>query len=185
LARQKGQDLLVAEWERNPPDNTELVLVGPGDDTALRSLAPREWGRSIRAVGESDDIRPWLWASDALVLSSRYETVAVVIAEAMACGLPVIATDVNGAREVLQGGGSTRAGEVIPVGDMTALLATADRIVTSPRDRAEMAAAGRARAERLFTAASVVDRLDTAYRAAVQSRAPHARLRSPNRVHVT
>jgi glycosyltransferase involved in cell wall biosynthesis len=119
-----------------------------------------------------------------LVLSSRYETVAIVIAEAMSCGLPVIATAVNGAREVLQAGDSPAAGDVVEVGDMSALLAAAARLVTSPPDLVAMAVAGRARAERLFTAESVVDRLDAAYRVAMQSRAT-TRLRPSNRVGIT
>lgn len=169
LARQKGQDLLVAAWEQAPPPNTELVLLGPGDVNALRALAPTEWGRSIRAVGEHVDVRPWIWASDALVLSSRYETVAVVVAEALACGRPVVATDVNGAREVIQGGDLPAGGHVVPVGDMASLLAAARQLLDRPREAAEMSLAGRARAERFFTAEAVVDRLDAAYRVALST----------------
>ncbi len=164
LARQKGQDLLVSAWERRRPDGTELVLVGPGETDALRELAPTQWGRSIRAVGECRDVRPWLWACDALLLPSRYETVAVVVAEAMAVGRPVVATDVNGAREVIEGGDLPSAGRVVPLGDMTALLARSQEVLDDPQLVGQMAGAGRSRAQALFSAHAVAERLDEAYR---------------------
>ena len=127
LVRQKGQDLLVAEWEANPVPGAELVLLGPGDPEPLRALAPTQWGTTIRWVGEQADVRPYLWASDLLVLPSRYETVAVVVAEAMACGRPVVACAVNGARMAVSDGPHPPGGEVVDKGDMTALLAAARR----------------------------------------------------------
>lgn len=163
LARQKGQDELVQAWERRPLPDTELVLLGPGDTAPLAAAAPKEWGRSIRAVGEQNDVRSWIWASDALVLSSRYETVALAIAEAMSCARPVAATAVNGAREVLLQGGLPPAGRVVPLGAMEELLEAAARIINDPEESEGMARAGRSRAEELFSPAAVAARLDGAY----------------------
>lgn len=166
LARQKGQDELVRAWERRPLPDTELVLLGPGDTTALAATAPVEWGRSIRAVGGQVDVRPWIWAADALVLSSRYETVALAIAETMSCGRPVVATSVNGAREVLVDGALPAAGRVVPLGEMDALLDAALSILEDPAGAEVMAQAGRARALELFDPSVVVQRLAGAYRRA-------------------
>ena len=167
LAWQKGQDVLVSEWERAPLSESELVFVGPGDPSSLASLAPLEWNRSIRWVGEHADIRPWLWAADLLLLPSRYETVALVVAEALACGRPVIATAVNGAVATLLRGPSPPAGAVVPLGDMKRLLYEAGRRLLDPllRQREGEAAWQRAQAE--FSPEAVSARLEDAYRHAI------------------
>ncbi len=163
LARQKGQDLLVAAWEHAPLPRTELLLVGPGDPEPLRRLAPTQWGRTIRWVGDQPDVRPYLWASDVLVLPSRYETVAVVGAEAMACGRPVVANRVNGIDMAVTDGPAEPGGCVVPAGDMVGLLEQSARLLDDPHLRAVRGSAGRRRVVDLFTVGSVVDRLDRAY----------------------
>jgi len=169
LAQQKGQDLLVRQWERDPIPDAELVLVGPGDPAPLRALAPREWDRSIRWVGEQADVRPYLWACDVLVLPSRYETVAVVVAEAMACERPVVAFAVNGAAMAITDGPWPPGGEVVPQGDVTALLRTARQFLDDEARAKDLGTAGRERVVGTFTPALVVDRLDAAYGAALAS----------------
>ncbi|HEU0285703.1 MAG TPA: glycosyltransferase [Nocardioidaceae bacterium] len=169
LVRQKGQDLLLPAWERDRPPDTALVLLGPGDQEPLAALAPTQWGRSVFAVGEQDDVRPWLWACDALVLPSRYETVALVVAEAMSCGRPVIATAVNGARDTILGGSLPTAGAVVELSDMDALIEQATRRLDDRELWAAEAAAGRERAEVLFSPPQVADRLEAAYRDAIET----------------
>jgi len=168
LARQKGQDLLVTAWERTPLPDTELVLVGIDDDAPLRALAPTQWGRTVRAVPTVTDVRPWLWACDALVLPSRYETVSLAVAEAMACGRPAVATDVNGVAETLVGGSLAHGGSVVPIGDMDSLLRESGALLADPGLRAERGTAARARALEQFTSSVVVDRLDRAYSEAIE-----------------
>ncbi len=170
LAWQKGQDLLVAEWERSPLPETTLVLVGPGDADALSATAPREWGTSIRWAGEQSDVRPWMWAADLLVLPSRYETVAIVVAEAMSCGVPVVATAVNGARETLLDPPGEPCGAVVPLGDMAGLLHEAGRRLDDPTLSRRDATVGRERAEDRFRPALVGQRLESAYREAIDHR---------------
>lgn len=179
VTRQKGQDLLVQAWEERPVPGATLVLVGPGDTEPLQALAPREWDRSVRAVGEPPAVLPWLWAADVLVLPSRYETVGLVVAEAMCIGLPVVATAVHGARATIEEPGTLGAsdlppaGAVVPLGDMTALLAEAERRLTDPDlHRRESAAAVR-RAGALFVPEQVAQRLEAAYRHAIARRDGH------------
>lgn len=167
LTRQKGQDLLLPAWERTRPPDTLLVLVGPGDANVLRAYAPSEWGRSVVAVGEQLDVRPWIWASDALVLPSRFETVGLVVAEAMACGRPVLATAVNGVSATVVDGPLPPAGAVVARGDMGALVDQAwRRLKDDDLSRAE-GAAGRRRALHLFSPDHVERRLEVAYRDAI------------------
>lgn len=170
LAWQKGQDMLVAQWEKAGPPLTELILVGPGETKDLEAAAPTQWGRSIRWVGEQRDVRPWLWGSDLLVLPSRYETVALVVAEAMACGIPVVATAVNGARETLLDPPGDPCGAVVPLGDMASLLREVERRLDSRDLLDREATIGRRRAEDRFRPALVAGRVQDAYSEAITYR---------------
>ncbi|MBA3991860.1 MAG: glycosyltransferase [Propionibacteriales bacterium] len=168
LARQKGQDLLVAAWEQDPIPGTQLLLVGPGDPEPLRRLAPTQWGTSIHWRGDQADVRPCLWASDVLVLPSRYETVAVVVVEAMACGRPVVANRVSGVAMAVADEPPPPGGVVVDSGDMTALLAESARLLADAELRAQYGRDGRARVLSLFTPEQVIDRLDEAYESAMR-----------------
>lgn len=110
LCRQKGQDVLLSAWDevvRRVP-KARLVLVGDGPDReALRQLAPD----SVLFAGAVADPVPWYQAADLVVLPSRWEGMALAPLEAMACGRPVVVTDVAGARESLPPGLAPHAGE--------------------------------------------------------------------------
>ncbi|ANB06471.1 glycosyl transferase [Streptomyces ambofaciens] len=119
LCRQKGQDVLLAAWEsvlaRVP--GARLVLVGDGPDrarlteraSACRPAPPGPGGghpgesrpASVLFTGAVVDVVPWYRAADLVVLPSRWEGMALAPLEAMACGRPVVVTDVDGARESL------------------------------------------------------------------------------------
>ena len=179
LARQKGQDLLLQAWEAEQVPDATLVLVGPGDTAPLRAVAPGEWDRSVRAVGEPPSVLPWLWAADLLLLPSRYETVGLVVAEAMATGLPVVATAVHGARatieepETLGAHALPPAGAVVALGDMPALLREAERRLSDDALHRRESAAALERAAQLFVPDQVCERLEAAYRHAVEVHAHH------------
>ncbi|EFH28655.1 glycosyl transferase, partial [Streptomyces sviceus ATCC 29083] len=100
LCRQKGQDVLLRAWDavlRRVP-GARLVLVGDGPERdVLRARAPE----SVRFAGAVADAVPWYRAADLVVLPSRWEGMALAPLEAMACGRPVVMTDVDGARESL------------------------------------------------------------------------------------
>ncbi len=170
LAKQKGQDQLVAAWEAQPLPDAELVLVGIDGPAELAALAPTQWGTTIRVVESLTDVRPWLWASDLLVLPSRYEGSAVTVPEALACGRPVVTTAVNGVREQVVNGPLPPAGAVVPLGDMTALLSEASRRLTDPELRLAEGRSARERALDLFETRVVVDRLEDAYDRAIAAR---------------
>ena len=78
--------------------------------------------------------------ADLLVLASRAETYGMVVTEALARGVPVVASDVGGVRETLAGGGV-----LVPPGDADALAAALRRWLTSPEHRSSLRAAARAR----------------------------------------
>ncbi len=167
-AHQKGHDLLVAAWERSRPADAVLVLVGPGDPSSLARLAPTQWARTIRSFGDVTDVRPWLHRADVLVLPSRYETVGLVVAEAMAMGVPVVATAVDGVRETLVAGPLPPAGAVVELGDMPGLIEAAAQRLRDQGLRERESQAARARAEVLFRPELVTAKLEAAYREAIE-----------------
>ena len=167
LTRQKGQDQLVAAWRQRPVPDTVLVLLGPGDPRPLQKLAGPEWGRSIVAHGPADDVQPWLHAADLLVTPSRWEGQAVSVAEALACGLPVVSTDVNGAHAAISDGPEGASGAVVPRGDMGAFMVACRRRVLDPSLLAKEAEVARPRALRMFDRRDVAHRVEQTYRAAI------------------
>ena len=120
LCRQKGQDVLLRAWSAIPAriPGARLALVGDGPErAALEALAAGlpDPG-SVVFAGRIEDPRDWYAAADLLVLPSRWEGMALVPLEAMACGCPVLLTDVAGARECLEPGET-----LLPVDDEHAL----------------------------------------------------------------
>ncbi len=108
LERQKGFDVLLdAVASLNPlPDDVYFVIVGDGPDSDnLRKQAERcHLTNRIRFPGRRDDVPNLLAASTALILSSRWEGMPNVVLEAMAAGLPVITTRVEGISELIHDG---------------------------------------------------------------------------------
>jgi glycosyltransferase involved in cell wall biosynthesis len=118
LCPQKGQDLAIAAWPfvRAAVPEATLVLVGDGpDEYALVAGAVA----GVRFAGAQRDVVPWFAASDLAVAPSRWEGQSLALLEAMASGLPVVASDVAGVRESLAPVG----GSVVPAGDVEAFAA--------------------------------------------------------------
>ncbi|MFJ9421403.1 glycosyltransferase [Streptomyces sp. NPDC101249] len=140
LCRQKGQDVLLDAWQfvsRRVP-TARLVLVGDGPDRArLADLAPD----SVVFAGSVTDPVPWYRAADLVVLPSRWEGMALAPLEAMACGRPVVASDVDGARESLP---AALASRCLVRPDRPPLLAAAvTELLLDPVLRASLGRQGR------------------------------------------
>ena len=175
ICPQKGQDRLVSAWAREPIPGATLVILGRGDTGSLEKAGGSEWGRSIRAVGSVIDVRPWLHVADLCAMPSRYEGQSVAMAEALACGRPVVATKVNGAREAIEDGPEPAAGAVVEQGDMSAFLIACRRRLGDPALLAIESAAARTRAQRIFADDAVMQRVSSAYALAVGRSARLAR----------
>ncbi|MFI9251598.1 glycosyltransferase [Streptomyces sp. NPDC053069] len=141
LCRQKGQDVLLRAWPavvRQVPD-ARLVLVGDGPDAGrLRAAAPA----SVEFAGPAADAAPWYRAADVVVLPSRREGRALVPLEAMACGRPVLVTDVDGLRESLPPGHLPHC--LVPPEDSDALARALAALLRRTPLRAALGAQGRA-----------------------------------------
>ncbi|MDQ0581106.1 glycosyltransferase [Streptomyces rishiriensis] len=140
LCRQKGQDVLLTAWTdiaRQVP-GARLVLVGDGPDgERLRSRAPE----SVLFAGAVADAVPWYQAADLVVLPSRWEGMALAPLEALACGRPVVVTDVDGARESLPGPLAPRC--LVPAENPAALAAAVAGLLLDPLLRESLGHQGR------------------------------------------
>ena len=129
LCPQKGQDLLLRAWPavaaRLPA--ARLVLVGDGPDH-LRLL--RDAPPGVLLAGAAADPLPWYQAADVVVQPSRWEGMALAPLEAMACGRPVVLTDVGGARESVPLADTATC--VVPPEDPAALAAALLALLTEP-----------------------------------------------------
>jgi glycosyltransferase involved in cell wall biosynthesis len=138
LTAQKGFDVLLAALRRLDVP-FEAVVGGAGrDGEALREAAA---GLPVTFPGWVDDPRAFLAGLDLFVVSSRVEAGPLVLAEAMAEGLPCVSTDVGEVRRL--------AGEdvvVVPVDDAAALAAAIGGLLADPARRAELGVRARARA---------------------------------------
>ena len=103
--------------------------------------------------GFRSDIEAQLRRADAFVLPSLNENLPLALLQAMAVGLPCIATDVGGVREVLDDG----AGILVPPGSVQALIAAMDLLVSRPEVAAELGAAARKRVEERFSLSRCAD----------------------------
>ena len=164
LDRQKGFPVAVEAFERLAAeiDDVHLIVAGDGRDrTAVDRLSPRVRNRVIMlgAVPHSD-LPPYLAACDAFIApATGQESFGVVLVEAMASGLPVVATDIAGYREVLR---REIDGLLVLPGDALALADGLRRVLDDAALAERLRQAGRARAND-FSWDVVVTRLERAY----------------------
>lgn len=149
---------------------------GEPDDAWFRLLAELELDDDVAWAGTRDDIPAFLQASDAVVLSSKYEGLPNAVLEGLAAGKPVVSTDVGGVRELLEDGVS---GALVPPGDHEALAREMWALMRlDPARRAEMGAAGRRHITARFDVEAVADQWLAAIDEAISGahRRPMARL---------
>ncbi|MGW1469040.1 glycosyltransferase family 4 protein [Streptomyces sp. NPDC002308] len=145
LSRQKGQDVLLEAWRAMRPGAGRLALVGSGPEEArLREAAPAD----VLFAGAAEDVRPWIHAADVVVLPSRWEGMALAPLEAMACGRPVVMTDVAGARESLPPGQDAHC--LVPPDDPAALAAALTSLLSDSALRTELGSAAQLHARAVF-----------------------------------
>lgn len=143
-------------------ERLRLMLVGDGPLRAEAEALLREAGASSCAwlAGERADVPELLRAMDCFVLPSLAEGISNTILEAMASGLPVIATRVGGNPELVI---DQVTGTLIPSGDVAALVAAINGYYALPDVAAEHGRAGRARVERKFSLDYMMHRYESLY----------------------
>jgi|FLOH01.1.fsa_nt_gi glycosyltransferase involved in cell wall biosynthesis len=141
----KGQDLAIQALSQARLQNLFLVLAGHGDElVALERLsATLGVADRVRFLGWRSDVPALVAAADIVLLPSRWEGMPYVVLEAMASGKPVLATKVDGARELILPG---ETGFLVDVQDTAAMAAGLDQLaLLSPQTRANYGERGAAR----------------------------------------
>jgi len=141
----------------------ELWLVGGGGGRAALEAQAERLGLTdrVRFLGYRDDIPRLLSRSDIGVLTSLKEGIPRAALESMVVGLPMVATRVNGTREVVRDG---ETGVLVEVGDVTGLADALERLAADPDLRARFGARGREVVLTEFDEALVIRRLERVYR---------------------
>jgi glycosyltransferase involved in cell wall biosynthesis len=169
----KGVTVLLDALSRLPNPHIQLVIVGDGDLRPSFERRTAELGLSNRVhfLGRAPDAELPMYyaAADLLVLPSvtRGEAFGLVLLEAMACGRPVIASDLPGVRHVVR---TTGGGELVRAGDAAALAAAMARLAANPTLRQTLGQRGRAGVEQNYTWPTIAERLEAAYYAVLHDR---------------
>jgi glycosyltransferase involved in cell wall biosynthesis len=142
LVTYKGLPFLIRIWGRVIEKHPQicLYLVGSGSldihncESELRtSVKANNLDAHVRFTGEVSDVHRYLQAADFFVFPTEDEAFGIALIEAMACGLPAIATPVGGIRDIITDGIN---GLLVPPGDETGWLTAIDRLTTG-KDFAE------------------------------------------------
>ncbi|MEN9799774.1 MAG: hypothetical protein RL653_3471 [Pseudomonadota bacterium] len=140
----------------------ELVLLGDGPERpALEAfIEAQRLGPHVHLLGEQRDVAHVLQEASVFLLPSEVESFGLAAAEAMSCGVPVIASDVGGLPEVIAHG---KTGFLHPVGDVEAMAASAVRLLRDGELRRSLSEAARAACLAHFQPGPLVDAWEAHY----------------------
>ena len=173
LAAEKNAEIIAEAYAKAitmlPPDSTRLVIAGAGPkEAAVRAAAPA--GTTFLGYLDRHSELPALYASsNAFLFASLTETLGLVVLEAMASGLPVIATPSGGVADHLRDGVN---GIAYPPRDTDAMARAMVALVNDPERAKRLSEGARSTAEALSWDHEL-DRLDVSYREVI-SRKEHA-----------
>lgn len=166
LSKEKNPDGLLHAWTKASsalPSDWKLVIVGDGP---MRSelqaiLEERSLERSVLFSGLQDNIEQWMGCADIYVITSHSEGLSNTLLEAMASGLPVVATRVSGVTELVEESGS---GLVVEVGDMDGLSLALVTLASDSELRGRLGVSARKVTEQRYAIEIVTDRHEALYR---------------------
>ncbi|MCP4004325.1 MAG: glycosyltransferase family 4 protein [bacterium] len=153
LAPIKGLSVLIEAFSRLAAEHPEISLdiVGDGPSRAEieQLIADRGFSERIRLLGyrSEEEVGELLKEAEIFVMASFAEGVPVVLMEAMAAGVPCLATRVAGIPELIEDG---KSGLLAAPGDVEALVSHLRELIVQPELRTRLAAAGRTKVEREF-----------------------------------
>jgi N-acetyl-alpha-D-glucosaminyl L-malate synthase BshA len=146
----------------------QLLLVGDGPElaTAYRMARTLRIAPLVHAVGAQEEVLPLLSIADVFLLPSAQESFGLAALEAMACKVPVVASNVGGLPEVIEQGIS---GFLHPPEALDEMAATAVKLLTDPEYHRSIADAARTRVTEHFCAERVVPMYEACYQAVLVS----------------
>ena len=149
LSREKGVLELVEAWKSVQPANATLVLAGPDMPGSPWDAGPgaRDFVEkngltdSVRFLGSTADVAAVLQTMDVAVQPSHFEALGLAAIEALACGVPVVASRVGGLPDFIR---DEENGRLVPPKDPATLSVALRALVTDSPARARMASVARA-----------------------------------------
>ncbi|WP_309745450.1 glycosyltransferase family 4 protein [Chamaesiphon sp. OTE_20_metabat_361] len=180
--RQPPQLIMVARFNRAQKDQhtlmqaiaqidrpIQLILVGTGPDWEESKNIAKQLGILDRVsfLGDRLDVPDLLADSQIFVLSTHYEGAPISILEAMRCGLPIVATNVNGIPEQVA---DNVTGLLVPHQDVDALTAAISSLIDDPQRRQQMGVAGRQKFIQEFTVEQMVEKTELVYRSVLSKK---------------
>jgi glycosyltransferase involved in cell wall biosynthesis len=161
LERQKGHTTLLRAAADLP--GMVFAFAGSGAEQAAleREAAALGVADRVMFLGHRTDVPDLLASADVFVLPSSNEGLPLALLEATAAGIPVVASDIGGNRDVVMDG---ETGLLVPVGDVDALVGAIHRLVGDPAYARRLGDAGTARFEERYTAAAMARGVERVYR---------------------
>lgn len=156
--------LIVA---KDPTFRLQIVGDGPCLPAVRRQVEDLKLTEQVQLLGERRDVPAILQAASVFVLPSKTEGISLTLLEAMATGLPVIATQVGGNPEVVEQG---QTGWLVPVGDAQQMAAALELMRLEPDAGHRMGQAGRRRVEQHFNIVRMVRDYEDMYLDVLDSR---------------
>lgn len=179
LHRVKGFDVLIEAFEiaGNACADIHLVIVGDGDQKEALNQIAKDRGISnrIHLVGHQQSVSNWMSAMDIYVNSSRSEGMSQSIVEAMAVGLPIIATDAGDARRMIAREKET-CGVICPINDSKAIAAAIEEFSASESLRDDLSKVAIRVHKNHYSETTFHDRIEAFYLATMRSEAGESRL---------
>jgi len=165
FAPQKDHPTLLRAVAQLADEDVVLLLVGgdPFGDGEARARALAEQlgiAGQVRFCGIRDDVPDLLGASDVFVMASSWEGLGLVFLEAMAVGLPIVATRVSAVPEVVV---EDETGWLVTPRNYIAMAAALRMVFVYPREAARRGPAGRARLEQVFGLPRMIDEIEAVY----------------------
>lgn len=171
LAEQKGLEYLLRAAALLRPELPELqvLIVGDGPCRQMLEEEARKLDISEQTcfLGFQEDVTPYLPLLDVFVLPSRFESFGLTLVEAMAASIPVVATRVGAIPEVVA---DHESGTLAPAEDAESLARAIYTYLADPIFRRQSGAAGRRRAEELFSVEAMAQRSIALYREVLQTK---------------
>jgi len=164
LVSYKGLPLLLEAWRElcRERDDAILVLVGSGgvdihncEAELVEFVAAHGLERQVRFVGNVRNVDEYLQASDVFAFPSENEAFGISLIEAMACGLPVVSSNMGGLRDIVE---HEVDGLAVEAGNREQLRRSLDRLLADPALGARLGETARKTAEQRYAADGVADR---------------------------
>jgi L-malate glycosyltransferase len=146
----------------------KLLFVGDGPDRPLTEALARDLGvhHDVRFLGKQEPVEELLSVADVMLMPSGSETFGLAALEAMACGVPVVSSDIGGIPELNIHG---ETGFLCPLADVDCPTEHTRKLLLDDELHARMAAAARQRAEEVFHLDRIVPRYEAHYAAVTEA----------------